>query len=83
VNASKSLRIIGREIKRENAIGRASSSQILASCTTSRDHGSNPRKNLINQRKISSIFFSRRRKSNGDFGDLFCLNKRKKTVFVM
>jgi hypothetical protein len=46
VNASKSLRIIGWEIKRENAIGRASSSQILASCTTARDHASNPTKNL-------------------------------------
>ena len=39
VNARKSLRIIWRKIRRENAIRRASSSQILASCTTTRDHG--------------------------------------------
>jgi hypothetical protein len=54
------LRIVGREIKRENAIGRASSSQILASCTTTRDHDPNPTKNLtqISQKDFLNILLS-------------------------
>jgi hypothetical protein len=63
VNASKSLRIIGREIKRENAIGRASSPQILASCTTARDHASNPIKNLteISQKDFLNLLLSQKK----------------------
>jgi hypothetical protein len=61
VNASKSLRIIRRKVRRENAIWRTSPSQILASCTTTRNHPEESKENLmknnLNYAKILSIFF--------------------------